>query len=45
MAAVSAKPIAFIATASHTPVVAAEMMAYNPDKTWTRADTEPEPAQ
>jgi hypothetical protein len=31
------------------PVVAAEMTAYNPDKTWTKtwtkADTEPEPAK
>ena len=28
-----------------TPVVADEMTAYNPDKTWTKADTEPEPAK
>jgi hypothetical protein len=28
-----------------TPVLAEEMTAYNPDKTWTKADTEPEPAQ
>ena len=28
-----------------TPVVAEEMTAYNPDKTWTKADTEPEPAK
>jgi hypothetical protein len=28
-----------------TPVVAEEITAYNPDKTWTKADTEPEPAK
>jgi Protein of unknown function (DUF2950) len=28
-----------------TPVVAEEMTAYNPDKTWTKADTTPEPAK
>jgi hypothetical protein len=28
-----------------TPVVAEEMTAYNPDKTWTKADTEPEPTK
>jgi hypothetical protein len=28
-----------------TPVLAEEMTAYNPDKTWTKADTEPEPAK